>query len=275
MRSWAWWCAVLFVLAALLAPWLASEPGRVDLGLLPLVPFGPDTLDLEAIRRPPSARHWLGTDDVGRDVLARLLHGTRPALLVGGIVVALQLLVGILLGALGAFGGRTADYLVRRLIDSFLSMPPLLVALLLAAWFGPGLWTVVLSLSAIGWTTPARLLRARLLELRSADFVLAARALGVGRLRLFWRHTLPHALGPLRTFAVLGVANAVLLESALSFLGLGVEPSVPTWGSLAAQGRSYALEGAWHLGLFPGLVVVLLVATLQRLGRDGEQRVAG
>ena len=150
--------------------------------------------------------------------------------------------------------------------------PPLVLALLLVAFFGPGLLTVVVALGLTGWTHPARLLRAELLRLRAQEHVAAARALGIGGVRLFLRHLLPHAAAPLLVFAAFGVAAAILAESSLSFLGLGVEATTPTWGSVAAQGRAYVGQGLWHLVVFPGLLVFVCVLALNRVGEGLRER---
>jgi peptide/nickel transport system permease protein len=250
----------------------ARWDGRADWALLPPVPFDPDGIDVAARKRTPDRVHWLGTDDVGRDVLSRLVHGTRAAMLVGFAAVAIQLLLGIAVGWLAGTLGRWVDAAAMRVIEGAMCFPPLVLALLLVAFFGPGLVTVVLALGLTGWTAPARLLRAELLRLRSQDHVAAARSLGIGGVRLFLRHLLPHAAPPLLVFAAFGVAAAILTESSLSFLGLGVESTTPTWGSVASQGRAYAGQGLWHLVVFPGFLVFVCVMSLNRIGEALRER---
>lgn len=253
-RSWPILILALWALAALGAP---------------LLPLAPNTIDLERILLPPGvspgAGGPLGTDDLGRPVLDRLLLGARTSLLVGLGVVAVSALIGALIGGLAGLLGGWLDLLIVRLIDVFLAFPGILLAIALAGLLGPGLGNVVIALAAVGWVGYARLARAQVLSLRQRDHVLAARALGARGPRLLLRHLLPLALAPLVVEATFGIAGAVLAEAGLSFLGLGVQPPAASWGSMIRDGVAVMLV-APHLVLAPGLAIALVVLAVNLLG---------
>lgn len=254
----------LAALAALLGPWLA--------------PHDPAVQTLALRLEGPSAAHPFGLDELGRDILSRVLWGAQVSLLVGVSVVGISALAGLLLGGIaGYFGGRTDD-VVSRVIDVLLAFPGILLAIALVAVLGPGLGNVVLALSAIGWVGYARLVRGQVLRVRELEFVHAARALGAGAARILARHVLPPALPALVVQATLGMAGAIIAEAALSFLGLGVQPPTPSWGSMIDAGRGHLFD-APHLTVFPGLALALLVLGFNFLG-DGlrdrlDPRLAG
>jgi peptide/nickel transport system permease protein len=246
----------LWVLVALTGHWLPLRPNEVD---------------LPAILQTPGPGSILGNDDLGRPVLDRLLVGARTSFLVGIGVVSLSALFGALAGGAGALAGGVTDLLLVRIIDVFLAFPGILLAIALAGILGPGIDNVIIALAASGWVGYARLARAQILSLRHRDHVAAARALGAGSTRLLFRHLLPLALAPLIVEATFGVAAAVIAEAGLSFLGLGVQPPVASWGSMIRDGVAYMLV-APHLVLAPGAAVVLVVLSANLLGdrlRDG------
>jgi peptide/nickel transport system permease protein len=244
---------VLTVVAALLAPVLsAQDPSEQTLALR-----------LEG----PSAQHVLGLDELGRDVWSRLLAGARISLLVGLVVVGVSASIGLMVGAVAGYVGGVTDEVISRLIDVLLAFPGILLAIALVAVLGPSLTNVVLALTAIGWVGYARLVRGQVLKARELEFVQAARALGAGPARLLARHIIPTAIPALVVQATLGMAGAILAEAALSFLGLGVQPPTPSWGTMINGGRVHLID-APHLTVFPGLAIALLVLGFNFLG-DG------
>jgi len=251
--------AGVLVLVALGADLLASDTS----GLLP----DPRHADPGALLAPPSMAHWLGTDPAGHDVLAYLVHGTRAALLVGGVAVSVLLTLGISLGALsGFFGGRT-DAAVTRAVEVLLSFPTILVVLAIRGITGgAALLDIAIVIGLIRWTDVARLTRAEVLKARASDFVVAAHALGLSPMRVLTRHVMPHAVGPAMVAAPFGVAAAVLIESSLAFLGLGATNGVASWGGLLAEARQN--PSAWWLALFPGLALFVAILSFHLVGES-------
>src|SRR5918996_104885 len=246
------------VLGAVAGPWL--------------VPFDPASQELALRLEGPSAAHWFGLDELGRDILARVLAGARISLLVGLVVVGVSSTIGIALGSIaGYFGGRV-DEAISRLIDILLAFPGLLLAIALVAVLGPSLTNVVLALSLIGWVGYARLVRGQVLKARELEFVQAARALGATTSRILARHIIPTTLPAVTVQATLGMGGAILAEASLSFLGLGVQPPTPSWGTMLNGGRAHLLD-APHLTIFPGLAIALLVLGFNFLG-DGLRDLA-
>ena len=247
--------AVTLIAAA--AP-LIAERGR-------LLPFDPNEVDFSSRFRPPDHLHRLGTDDLGRDVLARMIHGARVSLTVGFLATAISLVIGSLLGALAGYYRGVADWIVSRTIEVVLCFPFLFLVLGIVALFGPSLYTIMIALGLTSWTTEARYVRGEFLRIRELDFAYAARASGARDARIILRHLLPNALAPVLVSASFGVASAILTESALSFLGFGVPLPTPTWGSilLAAQQN---IEYAWWLVVFPGVAIFLTVASFNIIG---------
>jgi peptide/nickel transport system permease protein len=248
--------AVITVIAVA-AP-LIAQRGRV-------IPFGPDDLDFKVRLQPPTAQHLLGTDDVGRDVLARMIHGARVSLTVGFLATAIALIVGSLLGALAGYYGGAADWLVSRVIEIVLCFPFLVLVLVIVALFGPSLWTIMIALGLTSWTTEARFVRGEFLRIREMEFAHAARASGARDARIILRHLLPNALAPVLVAASFGVASAILTESALSFLGFGVPLPTATWGSILSTAEE-TIEYAWWLAVFPGVAIFLTVAAFNVIG---------
>ena len=244
---------VLLIAIALAAPLLApSDPYQQD-----------TSRRLEA----PSEQHPLGLDDLGRDVLSRILYGARVSLRVGFSVVILASVIGVTLGAIAGYFGGTVDVLVMRLCDILLAFPGILLAIALVAVLGPNLNNVILALATIGWVGYARLVRGQVLKVREMEYVTAAKALGAKSPRVIMRHVLPNVINPVIVMATLGLAGAILAEAALSFLGLGVQPPMPSWGAMLTAGRRY-LGLANHLAIFPGAAIMLAVMGLNFLG-DG------
>ncbi|MGB7552471.1 MAG: ABC transporter permease [Chromatiaceae bacterium] len=241
---------LLWVTVALVGPWL---------------PLTPNAVDLPAILAGPGPGSLLGSDDLGRPVLDRLLVGARIAFLVGFGVVVLSASVGVLVGGIGAFAGGWVDLVLVRLIDVFLAFPGILLAIALAGILGPGIDNLIIALSVTGWVGYARLTRAQILALKERDHVTAARALGVGPGRILFRHLLPLALAPLIVEATFGIAGVVVAEAGLSFLGLGVQPPQASWGSMIRDGVGYMLV-APHLVIAPGIAIAWVVFSVNLLG---------
>ncbi len=244
--------AMLLLLSALLAPWIA--------------PANPAAQSLPERLQPPSLAHWMGTDELGRDVLSRVLYGARVSLYVSVCVVSGCGLTGLALGMLAGYAGGWFDRLVNLLlINAFLSFPGLLLAIAFAAFFGPGISKVILALIITGWAGYARLARAQVLKVKELDYVLAARSLGASPLRILVRHLLPNILQPVLIQVTIGMAGVILAESTLSFLGLGVLAPTPSWGSMLNDARGHLFD-APHMVIFPALAVVLAVLAFNLLG---------
>ena len=245
----------LLIVVAVFATWIA--------------PYDPNTVNVMAFREPPSAEHWLGTDSAGRDVLSRLIHGARVSLTVG-IAAALSAAgLGTLLGLVAGVFGRWVDTVIMRLVDIFLSFPSLIVILLLVAVLGPSIWTIVVVIALFEWPTACRIVRQLALSYKEMDFVLAARATGASQLRIMRRHIVAGVLSPLTVVATLLSAQAILLEAALSFLGLGVKQPQASWGGMlqAAQSLTILQEMPW-LWIPPGVAIAVTVLAINFIG-DG------
>lgn len=246
------------------------RPDRGDWMLAPPVPVGPYRTDVTLARlpAPPGAGHPLGTDETGRDLLARLIHGSRVSLAVGLVAVALYLLIGVALGAVAGYFGGAVDLLVSRAIEVMLAFPTLFLVLALMAMIErPTVVHLVLVIGLTRWPDVARLTRGEVLRIKGLEFVTAARALGASDARVLLRHVLPNALGPVIVAAAFGVAGAVLLESALSFLGFGAPPPAASWGEILMQAHRYVSSpGGWWLALFPGAAIFVTVAAYNLIG---------
>lgn len=230
-----------------------------------LAPEDPDRPNLRARLQPPGSGHILGTDALGRDVLSRLIWGSRVSLKVGLVSVGLATAIGLFLGALAGFYGGLVDGLVMRFCDLMLCFPAMFLVLAVISLLEPSIWNVMVVIGLTSWMGVARLVRAEFISLKNRDFVLAARVLGASDTRLILRHILPNALAPVLVSATLGVAGAILLESGLSFLGLGVQPPTATWGVMLADGKDY-LSRAWWLSFYPGLAILVTVLSYNLVG---------
>ena len=239
----------MFVMAAV-ATFSSVDPAAIDVGQRLL---------------PPSIEHPLGTDDLGRSVLVRMLYGARISLLVGFVAVGIATLIGILFGALAGFYGGWIDNVIMRFVDIMLCFPTFFLILAVIAFLEPSIWNIMIVIGLTSWMGVARLIRAEFLSLRQRDFVLAAQALGASDLRMIFRHILPNAMSPVLVSATLGVAGAILTESALSFLGIGVQPPTPSWGNMLIIGKQ-TLGSAWWLSVFPGLAILITVLGYNLLG---------
>ena len=245
---------LIFVIFALFAPWIA--------------PQDPAHIDLPTRLSRPSSAHWCGTDELGRDILSRLIYGSRISMLVGSCVVAASLAVGLIVGSLaGYYGGRLDRFVNIVVMNAFLSFPGILLAIAFVAFRGPGIFNLVLALSLGGWVGYARLVRAQVLSAREREFVEAARALGASDLRVITRHILPNIIQPVIVQAAIGMAGAILAEATMSFLGLGVPPPTASWGAMLNDGRAHLFDSA-HLVVFPALAVMLAVLSFNFIG-DG------
>ena len=230
-----------------------------------LTGIDPAAIDISQRLLPPGPEHLLGTDDLGRSVLARMLYGARISLLVGFVAVGIATLIGIVLGAVAGYYGGWIDSLLMRFVDIMLCFPTFFLILAVIAFLDPSIWNIMIVIGLTSWMGVARLIRAEFLSLRQRDFVLAARALGASDLRMIFRHILPNAMSPVLVSATLGVAGAILTESALSFLGIGVQPPTPSWGNMLITGKQ-TLGSAWWLSVFPGIAILLTVLGYNLLG---------
>lgn len=245
----------LLVLISVAAPLLAQH--------------GPYTTDLSAYRTPPGGSHLLGTDSAGRDVLARLLYAGRVSLSVGIVAVGIYVAIGLVLGGLAGYFGGLIDSIVMRIADVVLSFPAIIVIITLVSILGPSIWNVMLVIGLLGWPPIARLVRAEFLTLRERDFVVASRSVGAGSGRIIFRHVLPNAMTPVIVNATFGMAQAILLEAGLSFLGLGVQPPTASWGNMLNEAQSITiLEGMPWLWIPPGVMIALAVLSINFVG-DG------
>src|ERR1700730_11088000 len=244
---------LVLVVAALFAPWLA--------------PYDPYAVSLDSRLQAPGGAHWLGTDELGRDILARLLFGARVSLWVGMVTVALAGLIGVAGGLVAGYLGGYWDVVIMRLVDVFLAFPVIILAIAIVAVRGPGLTNVLVALALVYWTTYARVVRGVVLTLRDQEYTWAARTLGASPARILVRHLLPNTLAPLVVLASLGMGNAILAEAALSFLGFGIQPPEASWGSMLNSGMQF-LRDASFLSTWPGLAIFVTVLGFNLLG-DG------
>ncbi len=231
----------------------------------PVITADPNAIDLASRLAPPNPAHPLGTDDLGRDIYARLVHGARVSLTVGFSATAIALVIGSLLGALAGYYGGVADWIVSRAIEVVLCFPFLLLVLAIVALFGPSFLTIMIALGLTSWTSEARFMRGEFLRIREMEFAQAARASGARDARIIFRHLLPNALAPVLVSASFGVASAILVESALSFLDMGVPPPTPSWGNILTVAERH-IDYAWWLVLFPGVAIFLTVAAFNIIG---------
>jgi peptide/nickel transport system permease protein len=247
--------------------WRNFAPGlkAPDFALMPPVPYSPTEYDLLSVLEKPGDRHWLGTDDRGRDVLSRMVWGSRVSLSVGFVAVGIYVLIGIVLGALAGFYGGWIDVGLSRLIEVMICFPTFFLIITIIAFLPPSIYNIMIAIGLTGWTGVARLIRGEFLKIRETEYVEAVRALGAKDWRIIFRHILPNALAPTLVIATFGVADAILIESALSFLGFGVPPPTASWGDILSQSRSY-IDFAWWLASFPGAAIFLTVTIYNLVG---------
>ena len=243
--------------------WL--EAGKFDWALMPVVPFSPTRVRLDEALLPPGEQgHLLGTDNLGYDVLARIIHGSRIALSVGIVAMGIASLIGILLGSLAGYFGGTIDIVISRLIEIVICFPLLFLILTVLAFLPPSIYNIMIVIGVTGWTGIARLVRGEILKVREMDYVKAAQAAGFPDRRIILRHVLPNALAPVFVSVSFGIAGSILTETALSFLGFGVQPPDPSWGQILSLAREYPSR-LWFT-LFPGLVIFLTVTGYNMIG---------
>src|SRR6266849_3997409 len=243
---------IIFLIFALFAPWIA--------------PHDPASIDLPARLASPGQAHWFGTDELGRDILSRIIYGARISMLVGSCVVLTSLALGLLIGSIAGYYGGGIDRFVNVVVmNAFLSFPGILLAIAFVAFRGPGILNLVLALSLGGWVGYARLVRGQVLAAREKEYVEAARALGASDLRIIVRHILPNIIQPVIVQAAIGMAGAILAEATMSFLGLGVPPPTASWGTMLNDGRAHLFD-APHLVIFPAIAVMLAVLSFNFIG---------
>ena len=242
---------IMLVLTAVVGPFLVS--------------YKPDAIDLDSLRQPPGKAHFLGTDGKGRDILSRVVSGARISLSVGIIASALSLFIGIFFGLIAGYFGGKVDAFFSQIFDIFLAFPSLLLAIGISAVMPPGLTSAMLAITLVGWAGFARLVRGITLSLKEQTYVEASRALGASSSRILYRHILPNALPLILVAGSLRVGGFILLEAALSFLGLGVQPPTPTWGSMISLNRAYINSAPWMV-IFPGLAISITVISFNILG---------
>jgi len=242
--------------------WVA---GPADRALWPPIPYAPQNTNMRQRLQPPSTEHRLGTDDRGRDVLSRMIWGTRISMSVGFVAVGIAIVIGVFVGSLAGYYGGAVDITLQRLIEIVMCFPALILILALLSFLPPSIYNIMALLGVIGWTGSARLIRGEFLRLREADYAVAARATGLSNPRIMFRHILPNALAPVLVSATFGVAGAILTESALSFLGFGVPPPTPSWGELLSQSQRF-IDRAWWLVVFPGAAIFITVTAFNLVG---------
>ena len=248
-------CAVV-VLAAMFAPWIA--------------PYDPSVSDFEAILSPPSSAHWLGTDDLGRDILSRIIWGAQVSLEVSLVAVSGAIVLGSIVGMISGYAGRWIDDVIMRVIDAMLAFPTLILALGIVAVLGPTLVNAMIAITIVKIPNFARLVRAQVLSIKHMDFVTAAEGLGASRTRVMFRHIWPSVLGNVLVYGSLTASTALITESSLSFLGLGAQPPTPSWGAMLSSGMQY--WDAWWMSVFPGFALFIVVIALNFVG-DGLRDV--
>jgi len=243
----------LIVLLAILAPVIA--------------PHNPLLHNYDELLLSPSFEHLMGTDDLGRDIFSRVIHGTRYALLIGVAVVVLELLVGATLGFIAGYFGGVLETVIMRGVDMVLALPTLILAIAIAGAFGGGLWVMIIAIAVAGWGEFTRLVRAQVLSLKELTYIEAGRAIGAGRARIIFSHIVPNSMGPVLVYTTLYMPTAILWSAALSFLGLGAQPPTPEWGAIIADGRAF-ISYAWWIATFPGLAIMVTTLGFNFVG-DG------
>jgi peptide/nickel transport system permease protein len=230
-----------------------------------IAPYDPGAIDLKNVLAPPASGHWVGTDQLGRDVLSRMIWGARISLKVGFVATGLAILIGMILGAVAGYYGGLIDAVIMRFVDIMLCFPTFFLILAVIAFLEPSIWNIMVVIGLTSWMGVTRLVRADFISLRERDFVRAARSIGANDARIIFIHILPNALASILVAATLGIAGAILTESALSFLGIGVQPPTPSWGNILTAGKDN-IDIAWWLSLYPGLAILITVVGYNLLG---------
>ncbi len=230
-----------------------------------LTPYDPNSINVLNILEPPGFKHPFGTDDLGRDILSRIIWGSRISLSVGFVAVGISTFIGVILGAITGYYGGWVDRVIMRFVDIMLSIPTFFLLLAVIAFLEPGIINIMIVIGLTSWMGVTRLVRAEFLSLKEREFTQSARAIGAGDLRIIFRHILPNSMAPVLVSAILGVAGAILTESALSFLGIGVQPPTSSWGNILTIGKDN-IEIAWWLSVFPGVAILITVLAYNLLG---------
>jgi peptide/nickel transport system permease protein len=253
--------AIISILSviALLAPWIS--------------PYDPAMIAQDSLLIPPSAKHWMGTDSLGRDLLSRIIYGCRISLIIGVIAVGIAVFLGVILGSLSGFYGRFMDTLIMRFADIMLCFPTFFLILAVVAFLEPSIINIMVIIGLTSWMGPARLIRSEILSLKEREFIQAEKAIGASSARIIMRHLIPNAIGPVLVNATLGIAGAILLETGLSFLGLGVQPPIPSWGNILIEAKS-TLGIAWWITVFPGLAILVTILGFNFIA-EGLKKIIG
>lgn len=244
---------------------LENKLGPGDFIIFPPVKYSPTENDLLNVLSPPSKKHLLGTDDRGRDVLSRLIYGSRISLSIGFVAVGISTIIGVFLGGIAGYYGGTLDFIISRLFEIMMTFPVFFLILTILAFRDPSIYNIMIVIGLTSWTGVARLVRGEFLKLRKMDYIEAAQAMGGGDYRIMFKHMLPNAIAPVLVSATFGVAGAILVESGLSFLGFGVPPPEPSWGDILSQSQRY-VDFAWWLVLFPGFAIFITVTAFNLVG---------
>jgi peptide/nickel transport system permease protein len=247
-----------FIIIAVFAPMIA--------------PYNPGQIDIENILTPPSCSHIFGTDSLGRDLFSRMVYGTRISLMVGFIAVGMAAIIGIALGAIAGYYGKWVDAAIMRFIDIMLCFPTFFLILAVVALLEPSIINIMIIIGATSWMGIARLMRAEILSLKERDFIYAERAIGASDLRIITKHLIPNAMAPALVSITLGIAGAILVESSLSFLGIGVQPPTPSWGNILSEGKA-VMGAGWWMMLFPGLAIFITVLGYNLLGEGIREKL--
>jgi len=247
-----------FIIIAIFAPMIA--------------PYNPGQIDIENILTAPSGSHIFGTDSLGRDLFSRMVYGARISLMVGFIAVGIAGLIGIALGAIAGYYGKWVDAVIMRFIDIMLCFPTFFLILAVIALLEPSIINIMVIIGATSWMGMARLIRAEILSLKEKDFIYAEKAIGAGDLRIIARHLIPNAMAPVLVSITLGIAGAILVESSLSFLGIGVQPPTPSWGNILSEGKA-VMGAGWWMMLFPGLAIFITVLGYNLLGEGIREKL--
>ncbi|HAZ09582.1 MAG: peptide ABC transporter permease [Omnitrophica bacterium GWA2_41_15] len=237
-----------------------------------LAPYNPGQIDIENILTAPSSSHIFGTDSLGRDLFSRMVYGARISLMVGFIAVGIASLIGIALGAIAGYYGKWVDGIIMRFIDIMLCFPTFFLILAVIALLEPSIINIMVIIGATSWMGIARLMRAEILSLKERDFIYAERSIGASDLRIIIRHLIPNAMAPVLVSITLGIAGAILVESSLSFLGIGVQPPTPSWGNILSEGKA-VMGAGWWMMLFPGMAIFITVLGYNLLGEGIRERL--
>jgi len=241
-----------------------EDQGQLESVVWTPIPYGPNEIDLNSSLKGPDANHYLGTDQIGRDLLAGLIHGSRISLSVGFVAAGVAVLIGVLLGSIAGYYGGTTDILIMRFVEIMTNMPTFFLIIVIVAIYGSSIWYIMLAIGLTGWTTDAKLVRGEVLKVRNMEYILAANSVGLPNKRIIFRHVLPNAIAPVLVSGAFAIASAILTEASLSFLGFGVKATTVTWGSLINLARE--ASNAWWLAIFPGVMIFLSVVAYNLIG---------